>query len=144
MFSKSCEYAIQAVLYIGLKSGPNEAIGIKAIAESQGIPSHFLSKILQQLVKQKILVSTKGPNGGFRLCRPAEQLKLIQVVEQMDGLEIFDKCGIGLKSCSDANPCPVHTTFKTVKKEVKSLLTEKSVADLCLELRSGKTNLISF
>ena len=96
MFSKSCQYAIQAVLHIGLRDGNKTPVSIKSICKDQLIPNHFLAKILQLLVKQKILSSIKGPNGGFMLNIPIHQFKLIEIVELIDGSEIFSQCGIGL------------------------------------------------
>ena len=137
MFSKTCQYALQAVLYIGARSVENRNVGLKEIADSQEIPSHFLSKILQDLVKRDILDSIKGPNGGFFFNKSPKQLKLIKIVELIDGTSIWDRCGIGLKSCSDQNPCPVHHQFKELKANIKSMLTEKSVADLASDINSG-------
>lgn len=144
MFSKSCQYAIQAILYIGLKGGDKTPVSIKSICEEQNIPTHFLAKILQSLVKHKILNSSKGPNGGFTLNIAIEKFKLIEVVKLIDGLEVFDQCGIGLKTCSDLTPCPVHSTFKQVKQQIRALLSEKSLAQLCEEINEGKTNLILY
>ena len=142
MFSKSCQYAIQALLYIGLKGGNSTPVSIKSICEDQNIPHHFLAKILQSLVKHKFLLSVKGPSGGFKINQPMSKFKLIDVVLFMDGAQLFDQCGIGLKECSDNTPCPVHATFKIVKNKVRHILTENSLEQLCKEIKSGKTNLI--
>ena len=67
MLSNTCKYALRALIYLGKFSEENSRIGIKKIAEDLSLSSPFLGKILQNLVKQKLLVSTKGPNGGFAL-----------------------------------------------------------------------------
>ncbi len=139
MFSRSCQYALQAVLYIALHTQNKKMIGVKEIAKSQNIPLHFLSKILQLMVKHKILVSTKGPNGGFGLNKPAEMLNLMSVVEIVDGMDVFDRCGFGMKVCSDLTPCPIHHDYKIVKGKVKDLLTIKTVAELCQDVKDGKS-----
>ena len=82
MFSKSCEYGLQAILYIALHARPDRKVGLKEIADNQDIPAHFLSKILQILVKYKLLVSVKGPNGGFGLYRKPED-----IIEEMMALD---------------------------------------------------------
>lgn len=138
MFSKSCQYALQAVLYIGITIKEQKAVGLKAIAESQKIPQHFLSKILQELVKKKVLKSIKGPHGGFAFVKPTNKLYLSQVVEIMDGTDLFDRCGLGLKKCSDQSPCPIHAKFKLVKADIKELLTTKSVAELSEDVNQGQ------
>ena len=143
MFSRSCEYALQSILYITLHSKNGSAIGLKQISESQKVPLHFLSKILQQLVKGKILKSIKGPNGGFTLNVSPNRLRLIKVVELIDGLDIFDRCGIGLKKCSDKTPCPIHFEFKVVKEKIRQVLTEKTLSELCDDVGNG-LSIVSF
>ena len=139
MFSRSCQYALQAILYINLHSNNGKAVGLKQIAGSQDIPIHFLSKILQVLVKHKILNSTKGPNGGFALLLPPNKLHLLKIVEISDGLDIFDQCGIGLKKCSDETPCPIHFDYKVVKAKIKNLLSKKTLTGLTKDLKQGKS-----
>ena len=139
MFSRSCEYALQAILYIALHSKNGNAIGLKEISESQKVPLHFLAKILQQLVKQKILNSVKGRNGGFALRISPDKLQLIKIVETIDGLDIFERCGMGLKKCSDKTPCPIHFEYKLVKERIRNLLTEKTLAELCQDVEKGQS-----
>lgn len=139
MFSKTCQYAIQAILYIAMHNQNGKMVGLKEIAEKQNIPHHFLSKILQQLVRQELLLSTKGPNGGFGLAQQADEISLLTIVEIIDGLSIFDKCGIGMKVCSDCKPCPIHNDFKVVKTKIKDLLEKKTVEELCQDVHNGNS-----
>jgi Rrf2 family protein len=139
MFSKSCEYALQGVIYIALHSQGGKNVGLKEIAESQEIPLHFLSKILQLMVKHNILTSIKGPNGGFSLKKNPDKLYLTEIVEITDGTGIFDRCGIGLKDCSDKTPCPIHFDYKVVKEKIRDLLQTKSLSALIQDIESGKS-----
>ena len=138
MFSRSCEYALQAIIYIALHSGKDKYVGLKEISESQQVPHHFLSKILQTLVKHKVLISVKGPTGGFGLNRSAKKITLLQVVEIIDGTDIFDRCGLGLKKCSDKTPCPIHAEYKIVKKKIRELLSNKTLQELCQDVEKGE------
>jgi len=139
MFSRSCEYALQSILYIALHSKNGNAIGLREISKAQDVPLHFLAKILQQLVRQKILNSVKGRNGGFTLNIPPDKLKLMKIVDTIDGLDIFERCGMGLKKCSDKTPCPIHFEYKLVKERVRNLLTEKTLAELCQDVEKGQS-----
>lgn len=139
MFSKSCEYALQSILFIAIHSKGGTSIGLKEISESQNIPLHFLSKILQQLVKHGILKSTKGPNGGFSLNVSPKKIRLIRIVEVIDGLNMFDNCGIGLKRCSDHTPCPIHFEYKIVKEKIKQLLSHKTLLELSEDVERGES-----
>jgi Rrf2 family protein len=143
MFSRSCQYALQAVLYICLHGGRDKAIKVQDISDSQHIPVHFLGKILQILVRHNILDSTKGPNGGFIMNENQDELTMLEIVRIIDGLDIFDQCGIGLKECSDESPCPIHHDYKAVKQKIRTLLNRKTIADLCIDVENGKS-IVSF
>lgn len=137
MFSTSCHYGLQAMIYIALHSSDEENISLNRIADEQDIPKHFLSKILQLLVKHKLLVSMKGPTGGFRLNRPPEEITLIEVIQAIDGLDMFNQCGIGFKRCDDSHPCPIHEEYKEVRDQIQDLFEHKTLQELTEEVESG-------
>lgn|SRR5574343_98870 len=138
MFSKSCEYGLRAILHVSLHSNEQNKIGIKEIAEELNLPSAYLSKILQNLVKHNILQSTKGPNGGFYINEKSAKTPVIKIVEIIDGLDQFKKCGLGLKQCSEQKPCPIHHQFKPYRDKLKQLLEEKTISDLTSVIEKGK------
>ncbi len=137
MFSTSCHYGLQAMLFIALHASEDENVGLSTIAKEQDIPKHFLSKILQLLVKHKLLISMKGPTGGFNLNRPADQITLIEVIDAIDGLDVFNKCGIGFKQCNDDHPCPIHQDFKKVRNRVQNLFETKTLQELTEDVENG-------
>lgn len=137
MFSTSCHYGLQAILYIAMHAADEKNIDLKQIATQLDIPKHFLSKILQQLVKGDLLISMKGPTGGFKLSRPPEKIALIEVIDTIDGLDVFTQCGIGFKKCNDKNPCPIHHEYKKVREQVKKLFESKSLLELTEDVERG-------
>ncbi len=137
MFSTSCHYGLQAMIYIALYSSEDENVDLGKIAKNQDIPKHFLSKILQVLVKHKLLVSMKGPKGGFKLNAPADEITLIEIIEAIDGLDVFNQCGIGFKQCDDDHPCPIHHDFKPVRDKVEKLFIEKTLKELTEDIETG-------
>lgn len=139
MFSTTCHYAFQAMLYIAFHHSDDHNIELKIIAEKQEIPKHFLSKILQMMVKENLLLSMKGPTGGFRLNRNPEEIYLIEIVEATDGLDVFNQCGIGFKKCNDDKPCPIHNDFKKIRGQVKKLFETTSLKQMVEDVRNGKS-----
>ncbi|HET8839781.1 MAG TPA: Rrf2 family transcriptional regulator [Flavobacteriaceae bacterium] len=135
IFSKACEYGIRATLYIAQKSVQGERTGLKAISKEIGSPEAFTAKILQKLVRSNIIESTKGPYGGFQMSRKAiEEIKLVQIVEAIDGGDIFIQCGLGLKECSETHPCPVHDKFKVVRNALHEMMNSTSIFELSTKL----------
>ncbi len=139
MFSKTCEYAIRAMLFIAQKSEQGNKIGIKEIAKGVGAPEHFLAKILQDLSRKGIVQSIKGPNGGFYLDHSSRKTTLADIVSAIDGDKLFTGCSLGLKICSEKNPCPLHNEFKVIRKEIHSMLESATVAAFNTELWNGIT-----
>jgi len=122
MFSKTCEYAIRAIIYIGQQSKKGVRVSIKDVATGIDSPEHFIGKILQQLSKKGLIRSIKGPNGGFYMEDEDLNCTLANVVKQIDGEKIYTSCGMGLKECSEHRPCPIHNDYKEIKKQIKEML----------------------
>lgn len=139
MFSKACEYAIRATLYISIKSIDGSRLGIKEIAKEIDSPEPFTAKILQTLSREGIISSIKGPNGGFYLEPNAKPIPLNVIVKAFDGEDVLHTCTLGLRECSDKLPCPIHHEVKKYKDQVRKTMKEKTVQDLTMELAKGKT-----
>jgi Rrf2 family protein len=122
MFSKACEYAIRALLFIAQKSKDGSKVGIKEIARGIDSPEHFIAKILQDLSRKGMVQSQKGPSGGFYLDQHSLNASLADVVRTVDGDSIFSGCGLGLKQCSEARPCPLHNEFKKIRDDMFNML----------------------
>ncbi len=137
MFSASCHYGLQAMFYIASHSTEEKNISLNEIASDKNIPQHFLSKILQLLVKHKLLISMKGPNGGFRLSRSPENITLIEIVKAIDGLDIFNQCGIGFRECNEDDPCPIHTDYSRIREHVQNLFETKTLEALTEDVLNG-------
>lgn len=147
MLSNTCKYGIRAVIYLALNEEENQKIGIKEISEELNIPTPFLGKILQMLAKNKMLNSTKGPNGGFSLRRPASEITLLHIIEIIDGLGLFEECLIGLSSCSAKShkdvQCPTHRKFLPISDQIFDLFNKETIQSLAdeIEASDGKIGL---
>ena len=132
MLSNTCKYALRALIYLGKYSETDHRIGIKKISEDLELSSPFLGKILQNLVKQKLLVSTKGPNGGFALGKKPENITLWDIVTKVDGEEFFTNCLITLEPCKTHDPskplCPIHAQYDKLRTEICSFYKETTLA----------------
>jgi len=137
MFSKTCEYAIRAMLFIAQKTKEGDRIGIKEIAKGIDSPEHFIAKILQDLSRKGILQSAKGPTGGFYLNDSSMKQSLADIVKAVDGDKIFQGCGLGLKQCSEALPCPIHHEFKRVRKQLFQMLERAKVGTFTSNLENS-------
>ncbi len=138
MLSNTSKYAIRAVIYLALFASPEKKAGIKEISEGLHIPTPFLGKILQVLAKQGVLHSTKGPNGGFHLRKPAMDISVIEIIEIIDGTDSFTNCVVRTSPCSDEFPCSLHDKIAPLREEMKGVFQTETIADLASEFRQGK------
>jgi Rrf2 family transcriptional regulator, iron-sulfur cluster assembly transcription factor len=134
IFSRQCEHALQAVLYLALKP-EGEMTSAKELTARLKVPYHFIGKILQDLTKKKLLVSLKGPNGGFGLGRPPEQITLLHIVDAIDGPAFAHSCALGFKKCADQHPCSVHDSWKALREGIYQMLAKENIAQLAVEMR---------
>lgn len=138
MFSKSCEYAIKAMIFVAQKSNDGLRIGVKEIAVGIDAPEYFIAKILQDLGKKKLVKSVKGPNGGFYMEESNKICSIADVVKAIDGEGIYTDCVLGLKACSEKKPCPVHFQYKEIKRNLITMLENSTLADFNDKLDTGK------
>lgn len=82
--SFAASYAIHSLVYLANQK-QNKPVPSHLIAQARGIPERFLLKVLKPLVSSRILVSIKGPNGGYRLAKAPGQISLLDVLESVDG-----------------------------------------------------------
>jgi len=139
MLSSACKNAIRSVLYLGMFSNETKKIGAKKIAEDLEMPQPFLAKLLQLLIKNDIVSSTKGPKGGFYLNENNTKKTVWDVVICIDTTKKFDQCFLGLSECDDKNPCPVHFAVSPFKKKITDEFKEKSITQFVEGIKnSGK------
>jgi Rrf2 family protein len=134
MLSNACQYAIRSMLYLAMLSDESKIIGVKKIAEELEAPQPFLAKLLQQLVKSKLVSSIKGPNGGFYLNEKNKNKSLWDIIKCIDGTEKFDHCFLGLAECGEENPCPVHFIVAPFKEKLLKDFRDKTISQITKEI----------
>jgi Rrf2 family transcriptional regulator, iron-sulfur cluster assembly transcription factor len=129
LFSKSCEYALQASLYLA-REKDREPILLREISNTLNIPYYVLSKVMQSLTRHEILHSNKGVNGGYSFSRDPSGITLNDIVQAVEGNGIFSGCVLGFPECSDANPCPVHSHWVRAKDTILEMLMSRKLDEL--------------
>ena len=134
MFSTTAAYAVRAVLQLA-QLPPGHLMQSHELSEAVDVPHNYLGKILNQLVRRRVLKSHRGKRGGFQLAIPPEQLTLLDIAVLFDRVEL-PRCLLGQDECSEVDPCPLHDRWRAASQEMESLLREATLADL-LRLRPG-------
>jgi len=144
MLSNSCRYGIRAVIYLASQPLSNVKTGIKKISKDLDLPTPFLAKILMQLTRHKILSSSKGPHGGFSILKDPKTITLLDIVNTIDGYDVFTNCVIHNGSCEgvekDKKHCALHEDYDKTRQELVKLFSQKTISDIVE--RADKTELI--
>jgi Rrf2 family protein len=145
MLSNSCRYGIRAVIYLASQPLSNGKTGIRKISNDLNLPTAFLAKILQQLTKQKILSSTKGPHGGFSILKDPRKITLLDIVNTIDGHDVFTNCVMHNGSCEgvkvDRKHCPLHEDYEKTRSDLIKLFSSRTIYDLVI--KSDNSDLIT-
>jgi Rrf2 family iron-sulfur cluster assembly transcriptional regulator len=138
MFTKACEYGIRACVVVALNSLDGKRVSLKEIANTIDSPEPFTAKILQKLVKNRLIYSVQGAQGGFEMVTVnLKKIMLEDIVKAIDGDAEFSMCVLGLKECSEVNPCPAHKKYKHIKSEFKNMIKTTSVFEMVTDLKNG-------
>jgi Rrf2 family protein len=138
MLSKSTEYAIRALVFIQLENRKQKRPGVIEIAREIETPPAFTAKILQILTRHRLVQSMKGRGGGFFFTEDIQQITLYDVVHVMEGDGLFHRCGIGLKNCSNENPCPIHHDYMKVRDEINHIVRNETIYSLASKVAAGE------
>lgn len=137
MFSKATEYALRATIYIARKGSVDNKLSIDEIAKAIDSPPSFTAKVLQLLTKDnKVVSSLRGPGGGFYISDKARQLPAHSILVAMGEDHVLTKCVLGLKQCSETQPCPMHEQYREIKQELIKLFQDKTIGSLAEEMNS--------
>lgn len=134
LYSNPCEYAIRAMTE--LAGSPAEKwVSVADIVDETDLPKAYLGKILKDLVGQGLLLSVRGPGGGYRLARDAAEISLLDVKHAIDGERDLTRCAVGLDPCSDETPCPLHEEFKGLRETIRDYLATTTLSAVALGAR---------
>jgi Rrf2 family protein len=128
MLSQTAEYALRATLY--LAEHPDGSARVGDLAAALEVPQNYLSKTLHQLARAEILTSTRGKHGGFRLARPAGEIRLLEIVAPFERFTDSRQCLLGSTVCSDVSPCAAHSRWKEVKERSNAFFRDTTLKDL--------------
>lgn len=138
MFSKACEYGIKAAVFITQKSLAEERVSLGDISENIDSPKAFTAKVLQLLARENIIQSLRGAHGGFYIEESKyKNVKLKDIVYAIDGDKIYNGCALGFSECNKNKPCPMHYQFKSIRDDLKAVLSTTSLYDLATDVEIG-------
>src|SRR6056297_1815675 len=129
LLTKSCIYALRSSVYLANQEAECY-VTIKELSDELTISFHFLTKVLQQLTKQEILKSYRGPNGAVKLAKDASEITFLDIVQSVDGSHVLSECALGLAGCGELAPCPLHKQWSGLTTGLKNMMQSVTIAEL--------------
>ena len=130
-FTKRADYGLMAIHYIAVNDGLG-AVSAKRIAEEFTIPPELMAKILQRLARERLIVSTNGPKGGYALARRPTEITVGQVIRALEGPINIVSC-LEDDSCAQIERCSLRRPVTKLQLAITQLLDTMSLAELTSE-----------
>ena len=127
--SKKADYALMAMKHLAAKQD-QASCSAREIAEAYQIPLELLAKVLQRLVRARLLVSVQGTRGGYRLCRAANAIPVADVIQAVDGPLTVTACSDDDQNCEQYSKCSIRDPLWKIRSRIVEALTTVSIADL--------------
>lgn len=129
MLSSTSHYALRALGRLAQEPQGRSLLG-RNLAREAHVPPQYLSKIMLMLRNAGLVDAARGTRGGYRLLRPAAEIRLRDIVEIFEGPLDRPNCLLGVNpECSDANPCPAHPSWKKLRDAYLQFLEETTVGN---------------
>lgn len=136
MYSQTAEYSMRAMACLALT--PDRLVPTPELADQTQVPVNYLAKVLQQLAGAGLITGRRGVGGGYKLARPASDVRMTEVINAVSSLKRITACPLGLSDHQHGNLCPLHRLTDRAAKAVIDVFDSVTLQDLANESRTGK------
>lgn len=134
LITRSADYAIRVVVHLA-SFPPGTRLQLNDLADATSVPRHYLAKVVQRLVRARLVESRRGTGGGVSLAVAPERLSMLDVIEIMDGPIQLNICVSPGMACDRRGWCSAHLVWIQARDLLVNVLRQASVAELA---RHGK------
>lgn len=131
--SKKSDYALIAMKHLATRPDGGGSSSAREISESYDIPLELLAKVLQRLVRARLLVSVQGTRGGYRLGRSAQSISVADVIQAVDGPVTVTACSTDDHNCDQYSKCSIRDPLWKIKNRILESLNTVSVAEMAAD-----------
>jgi Rrf2 family protein len=128
--SRKVDYALRAVIHLANDEHRGRACTVAEISERERIPKQFLEKIIRDLIRTRLVVSRRGPHGGYVLGRPAEEVTFRDVIEAVEGPISLNVCVGEHAECFLLGACGMNRVWAEGQRRVMDLFQGTTIASV--------------
>ncbi len=122
-------YAVTAMMELALYQSDHQRIALRTIAVHQEISIAYLEQIFAKLKASGLVSGTRGPNGGYRLARSAQEISIFEIIEAVDEPIDVTRCH-GRKDCQDGEVCLTHELWSKLSQQIATFLDQLKLGDI--------------
>ena len=130
--SKKADYALMAMKHLAQRRDVTST-SAREIAEQYDIPIELMAKVLQRLVRMRLLASTQGTRGGYMLGRPADAISVAEVIAAIDGPFTVTACSTDKHDCEQYNKCSIRDPLWSIRERIVQALGTVTIAEIAAE-----------
>jgi len=124
--SRESQYGLEGLGYLAAQP-EGSILQVVEIADGADLPKAFLAKIFRKLAVYGIVISHRGKERGFQLARAASEINAREVIEAIEGPDIFTRCIFWSGVCSTESPCQLHDVWAKVRPMLAEQLEEMTL-----------------
>jgi Rrf2 family protein len=131
--STRAEYGIRVLVALARAEG-SAPVSLATVARTEKLPHAYLEQLVGDLRRAGLVSSTRGQAGGYRLARPAEGVRMVEVIRALDGPILEMPCASpeNLEVCVRPQDCSVHEVFQRVHESLEGTLSATTLADVAM------------
>ena len=126
--TRKVEYALIALRHLQ-KNGGGQLCSAKTLSSEYGIPQELLAKILQKLSKENIILSVKGPKGGYKISKDPNTINMTKFFEIMEGPMGIVDCYFD-SNCEQLNGCTIREPINRINNSIRTMFDKMTLADI--------------
>jgi len=130
MISQTAEYALRAMACLAFR--PDDLTPTPTLADQTKVPASYLAKVLQILAGADLISGRRGVGGGYKLAKPAADIKLLDVINAVDPVERIKTCPLGIES-HGPHLCPLHKRVDEAARVMIEMFGAVSLQELVSE-----------
>ena len=135
--TRAADYAIRVMIHIaGLP--PGTTVRLRSLAQAVAVPESFLAKVLQTISRAGLVVSRRGPDGGFELVPSSMQATVLDVIDAIEGPVQLNSCLGEGGSCEQRDWCAAHTVWTEAQIAMLTVLSRDTIGELALRAARNK------
>ena len=129
--TRAADYAIRVMIHMA-ELTPGTTVRLRTLATAVAVPESFLAKVLQTLTRAGLVMSRRGPDGGFELVPSSMQATILDVIDAIEGPVQMNTC-LGEDGCCERKQwCPAHTVWAEAQIAMLSVLSRETIGELAL------------